>query len=844
MNPRSMLIFWLIFSATAAIPQERKASNTRLTGYVRDAETGLGLPAANVVVRGTEWGTATDSTGRFVFRHLPAGRYLIEVRRIGYKPQIRQVTLTPGAPTRLDFGLLPEPISMEEITVESRRIDMMTQPMLSTKVTAPRIARLAPATVTDILKTVPGVATSRSGSWGNKPYFQGMTDSRILVFIDGVKVNQACPMGMDACTATLEPDLVESMDVQLGPGSAQFGSGNMGGIIRVSTLGSKFAGRPDFTTEVGLTSRYLSVSNSRIQAFSFSGGNHRMDFIAKLVAARHDDYRSARGVIANSGFDANTLHVKARYRPSMNQQWQTTLQLYRARDIGWPAANTIIPRERRNTVAVNYMATNLTRFWKSLQLNLSYQPMYHNMINYLDAGDPIYSESQSNTWNASMDGEWIFTPHWRMRSGVFFSRWSMRAWRQVTDPNAPVILQDIIPDSRLDEAGLYLETDYRLTAKWKLQMGGRFNRISSTAAQNPNSQFFAGDLQKSEGVFSGSAALLYNLTNNTAFSASITRGFRAATPVERYIAAPMLDGYYRVGSPGINSESNFSKRIGFRGFGSRFNWNIELYQHALTDMIVAEVQPDVPSPIAGLRGVKRFRNVQNAVVTGFSLYAGWRPARHWSVNTTLAYDRGYDRRDGSPLPGLAPLRGNVQLRYERPEKGFWAEVSADLAADQNRFAAIFGEVRTPGYAVFDMRLGWKWGDYVDVSLGMENLFNRYYRNHLNLSLLPEPGRNVTLRLNLTLPGPIRGKRAEPLRPEDLLQVQIGVEGMACEYCVKTVTERLSSVPGAFSVKVSLAEKRARVVLQKNTAPEALIQAVERAGFQARILQIQSDNDGN
>ncbi|MDQ7065898.1 MAG: TonB-dependent receptor, partial [candidate division KSB1 bacterium] len=798
MKPIAMFCLGIGLALSSATSNLTAQTTTRLTGYVRDAETGLPLASANVIVRDSDRGAATDSTGRYVLSNLLPGRYLIEVRRIGYKPQVRQVTLHAGSAARLDFGLLPEPVPFKEITVVSDRLDLQTRPMLSTKISARRIAHLTPTTVSDLFKDVAGAAVSRSGSWGNKPYFQGMTDSRILVFIDGVKVNQACPMGMDACTATLEPDLIESMDVQLGPGSAQFGSGNMGGVIRVSTLGSKFAGRPDFTTEIGLLSRYQSVSRSRVQALSFSGGNSTVDFMSKLVLARHDDYRSPRGVIRNSGFDANTLHLKMRYRPDMRQQWQATAQIYRANDIGWPAANTIIPHEKRETLALSYFITDLMPKWRSLQLSLSYQPMYHNMVNYLENDNNLYSESRSQTWNASLDATWALAHRWQLRTGLFFSRWGMRAWRDTASPDVPDALSDIIPDSRLDEFGLYVESDVQLSQNLKLQIGGRLNAIGSSADRALNSQFFTAPLQQRETVFSGSAAALYQLADGIALSASLTRGFRAATPVERYIAAPMLDGYYRLGNPAIASETNVSKRVGFRGFGERVTWNLELFQHALSNMIAAEVLPDQSPPIAGLRGVKRFRNLQNATVTGISGFASVRLSRYWNVSATLAYDYGQLGADRTPLPGLAPLRGTLKWRFEPPTRGVWAELAATLAADQNRFVAAFGEVRTPGYAVFDLRAGWQVSQRLDFSVSVENLLNRYYRNHLNLSLLPEPGRNISLRLELKLPGPIRSQREPALRPEDLVRVQLNVEGMACEFCVKTVTERLSGVPGALS----------------------------------------------
>jgi copper chaperone len=64
-------------------------------------------------------------------------------------------------------------------------------------------------------------------------------------------------------------------------------------------------------------------------------------------------------------------------------------------------------------------------------------------------------------------------------------------------------------------------------------------------------------------------------------------------------------------------------------------------------------------------------------------------------------------------------------------------------------------------------------------------------------------------------------------------VELKVEGMDCDGCVKSVTRMLSGVPGVTSVDVSLAEARARVTYDPAKANVAAMKkAVERAGYKA------------
>jgi len=67
-----------------------------------------------------------------------------------------------------------------------------------------------------------------------------------------------------------------------------------------------------------------------------------------------------------------------------------------------------------------------------------------------------------------------------------------------------------------------------------------------------------------------------------------------------------------------------------------------------------------------------------------------------------------------------------------------------------------------------------------------------------------------------------------------LNLELRIEGMRCDGCVKSVTRVLSAVPGVRSVDVSLAEGRASIRYDASRADvDALRRAVERAGFQPK-----------
>ena len=70
-----------------AVPTMALAQSTgKLSGRVVDASTGEGLPGANVIIDGTQLGTATDVEGNYFIIGVPVGTYDITASFVGYTP--------------------------------------------------------------------------------------------------------------------------------------------------------------------------------------------------------------------------------------------------------------------------------------------------------------------------------------------------------------------------------------------------------------------------------------------------------------------------------------------------------------------------------------------------------------------------------------------------------------------------------------------------------------------------------------------------------------------------------------------------------------------------------------
>jgi Cu+-exporting ATPase len=67
-----------------------------------------------------------------------------------------------------------------------------------------------------------------------------------------------------------------------------------------------------------------------------------------------------------------------------------------------------------------------------------------------------------------------------------------------------------------------------------------------------------------------------------------------------------------------------------------------------------------------------------------------------------------------------------------------------------------------------------------------------------------------------------------------VSADFGIEGMTCASCVGRVEKAIAAVPGVASAKVNLATERATVTYDEAVSTDAILQAIEKAGYEPRI----------
>jgi len=110
----------------------------------------------------------------------------------------------------------------------------------------------------------------------------------------------------------------------------------------------------------------------------------------------------------------------------------------------------------------------------------------------------------------------------------------------------------------------------------------------------------------------------------------------------------------------------------------------------------------------------------------------------------------------SDLAEMPPLHGRLGLRYD--DGRLFALAEGVFCADQEAVDQTLGEQPSPGWGIANLSLGWR-TQRLALTLGVTNLFDRAYREHLSYQRdpfrsgvpVPEPGRSVSLNASVRLP---------------------------------------------------------------------------------------------
>ncbi|WP_457615929.1 TonB-dependent receptor [Lutibacter sp.] len=162
------------------------------------------------------------------------------------------------------------------------------------------INELAPQTTADLLANLPGVKVQKSQFGGGSPVLRGMEANRVLLVVDGVRMNNAIyRMGHLQNSITISPNMIERTEVVFGPSSVIYGSDALGGVIHFYTKTPKVSNKSEVSSTI--YSRVSSVNNEFNTEGSVEFRNKKWASFTSVSYSKFGDLKM--GENRNHGFE-------------------------------------------------------------------------------------------------------------------------------------------------------------------------------------------------------------------------------------------------------------------------------------------------------------------------------------------------------------------------------------------------------------------------------------------------------------------------------------------------------------------------------------------------------------
>jgi hemoglobin/transferrin/lactoferrin receptor protein len=126
-------------------------------------------------------------------------------------------------------------------------------------VSSKEIQKISPQTSADLLATIPGIKVQKSQFGGGSPVIRGMESNRVLLVVDGVRMNNAIyRKGHLQSSISVAPNMLDKTEVVFGPSSVLYGSDALGGVIHYYTKTPKLSAEEEVKSQ--FFSRFSSVN--------------------------------------------------------------------------------------------------------------------------------------------------------------------------------------------------------------------------------------------------------------------------------------------------------------------------------------------------------------------------------------------------------------------------------------------------------------------------------------------------------------------------------------------------------------------------------------------------------
>jgi len=669
-----------------------------------------------------------------------------------------------------------------------------------------------PQTTADLLGISDEIFIQKSQLGGGSPMIRGFATNRILIVVDGVRMNNAIYReGNIQNVISLDPALLESTEIIFGPGASVYGSDAIGGVMDFHTKNALFSTGKKIYIKADAYSRYSSANSEKTFHLDINLGGKRTAFFSgiswsdygdlKMGSNNNESYLRKEYVQRIIGIDSVFLNRDPRVQKFSGYRQLNLLSKFRYRisdniDLLLSCHYSGLSDVPRYDRLIQYKSGKLRyaqwyygpQIWamNSLQLNFSGKNKLYDKAKLI-AAYQNYSESRHDRslGNISLNEQFEkvniisvnadFDKSFKKEDQLLFYGFEYVR----NDITSEAQTRNILTGSKVPAGSRYpngsnIYSTFALYSGYKNNLsdavtiitGLRYNYtgLSSTIADNSfyNFPFTAFSIKNS--ALTGSAGLVVRLKNSLQLNLNAATGFRAPNLDDAGKIFDSAPGVVVVPNPGLKPEYAYNIDLGIsKSFGEIFHLEITGFHTWLINAMIRHdfmfngqtmiTYNNQPSKVEAVT------NAGSARAYGAHISFQSKVTGHILVKSSLNITEGKEE-DGSPLRHAAPVFGAVHIMAE------YTKFMADIYSNFNgarRFSRMppsetekpylyatdnNGNPWSPGWFTLNIKLSYTISDRYIINGGIENILDNRYRPYS--SGIAAPGRNFIISARIII----------------------------------------------------------------------------------------------
>ncbi len=647
-----------------------------------------------------------------------------------------------------------------QVTATRRPESRFEVPTATSVVGARQIREAAAQTAMDLLHGEPGTFVQQTTPGQAVVIVRGLKGSEVLHLVDGFRLNTAFFRNSpNQYMALVDGQALDRIEVVRGPSSALYGGDAMGGVVQLLTAEPRFEG-DTFEARGRFRSQYAYAdlsTQSRIEgatgrdSLAVSGGVSYQDASELRTGdggRRPFTAYTAKAANAKASFafgDGHELMLQGQFleQPSTPRYDELVPGFGQAQSTSVEFA--FEPQIRRFAQA-RYRHTAGTALWDSLEAQVGRQEIVDDRRSR-ERGTTNRELEQNSS---ELDG---FVLQASKALGAHYLTWgaeyytdTIRSARVRQNVNTGVVTQRparFPDDSTMDQLGVFVANDVVL-GRWDLNGGLRYSRVDTSF-----SNFGGFSAENENDDLSGNVGVAYALAETWKLVSNLGRGFRAPNIFDLGAFGSRPGNRFNIPNPELEPETLTTVDFGVKHDGARFSAEAFAFASRYDDKITSVLTGERTE--AG-QLIVQSRNATKLDLNGFEAGVRGRLRDDLEIYATATYTRGDEELAGDEYPAdrVPPLFGKAGARWRASDR-VTVEGYAYYATKQDRLSPRdtidprIDPEGTAGWVTWNARFAWAARDDLDLSLRLENLGDRGYREHG--SGLDEPGFNAIVGLD-------------------------------------------------------------------------------------------------